>query len=281
MFNLGITLFNLRYIYTTAKFLDVFIKLWSNTKWQVKKQGNMKRDKLASLKLKLYLFSSADAEQQRYQWQMPVKEKKYGTLPGPLTYASIIMTPPLRHEYQSYRVLQASWSGQTVIQAEGWRRGWGHHPVPDKKTRTKRFTRTWRSPREDDCPKEGESLESAQGRAYNALRNHAKKHQWHAKQACPRTTREDGAKNPTKNQSGITWWNGIQVTPRMRQARVTDIPREIEDQWRLMILKCSIWDNRWEASEIENWRCRTMHLLKIKIPQTDAQGEGWWTTAWF
>ena len=42
--------------------------------------------KVSSLKLKLYLFSSADAEKQQDQKQLPVKENKDGSSTGPTTY---------------------------------------------------------------------------------------------------------------------------------------------------------------------------------------------------
>ena len=46
---------------------------------------------MTSLKLKLYLFSSPDAEQRQDQRHLPFKEKKDGIYPGPLTYASGLM----------------------------------------------------------------------------------------------------------------------------------------------------------------------------------------------
>ena len=45
-------------------------------------------DKLSSLKLKLYLLSSADADKRQDQKQLPVEEKKDGSLTSLPTYAS-------------------------------------------------------------------------------------------------------------------------------------------------------------------------------------------------
>ena len=45
-------------------------------------------DKLSSLKLKLYLLFSADADQGQDQRQLPVKEKKDGSFTGLLIYIS-------------------------------------------------------------------------------------------------------------------------------------------------------------------------------------------------
>ena len=45
-------------------------------------------DKLSPLKLKLYLFSSADADKRQDQQQLPVKEKKVRSLTVLPTYAS-------------------------------------------------------------------------------------------------------------------------------------------------------------------------------------------------
>ena len=45
-------------------------------------------DKSSSLKLKLHLFSSADADQVQGQQKLPAKEKKDGSLTGRPTYAS-------------------------------------------------------------------------------------------------------------------------------------------------------------------------------------------------
>ena len=56
------------------------------TKRQLKKQFNMERDKLSSLKLKLYLFSSVNAEQRQDQRKMLVKDNKDISLTGPTTY---------------------------------------------------------------------------------------------------------------------------------------------------------------------------------------------------
>ena len=52
----------------------------------------MERDKFPSLKMKVYLLSSADTKQWQDQQQLPVEEKKYGSLPGPSTYTSVITT---------------------------------------------------------------------------------------------------------------------------------------------------------------------------------------------
>ena len=52
----------------------------------------MEQDKFPPLNLKLYLFSSADAEQRQDQQQLPVKEKKEGSSLGPPTYVSGITT---------------------------------------------------------------------------------------------------------------------------------------------------------------------------------------------
>ena len=59
MFNLELTIFTLIYHYNNTS-LDVLSAFLSNTKEQVKKQGKMERNKFPSLKLKLYIFSSAD-----------------------------------------------------------------------------------------------------------------------------------------------------------------------------------------------------------------------------
>ena len=50
---------------TNTKLLDVCSALWSNNIHQVNKQGKTEQDKLSSLKPKLFLFSCADAEQQK------------------------------------------------------------------------------------------------------------------------------------------------------------------------------------------------------------------------
>ena len=49
-------------------------------------------DELSLLKIKPYLFSSADAKQRQDQSQMLVKEKNDGSSPGPPTYASGLTT---------------------------------------------------------------------------------------------------------------------------------------------------------------------------------------------
>ena len=45
-------------------------------------------DELSSLKLKLYLFSSVNTEQWQDQRQLPIEEKKDGSLTGLLIYIS-------------------------------------------------------------------------------------------------------------------------------------------------------------------------------------------------
>ena len=52
----------------------------------------MEQDKFPPLNLKLYLFSSTDAEQRQDQRQLPAEEKKDGSSPGPPTYSSVITT---------------------------------------------------------------------------------------------------------------------------------------------------------------------------------------------
>ena len=44
-----------------------------------------------SLKIKLYLLSSADNEQRQDQQQLTVAEKKNGSLTGPPTYVSVLV----------------------------------------------------------------------------------------------------------------------------------------------------------------------------------------------
>ena len=83
MFNLKLTLFTLIYMYTITTFLYVISALLPKPIRQVKKKGKMERDKLPSLKIKLYLLSSADAEQGQDQQQLPVEEKKDRSSPGP------------------------------------------------------------------------------------------------------------------------------------------------------------------------------------------------------
>ena len=45
-------------------------------------------DKTSSIEVKLYIFSSADAKEIHYKWQIPLEENKDGILTGPLTYKS-------------------------------------------------------------------------------------------------------------------------------------------------------------------------------------------------
>ena len=52
----------------------------------------MEGNKSPSLKLKLHLFSSTYSEQRQDQRQLPVEEKKDGSLSGPPTYASGLTT---------------------------------------------------------------------------------------------------------------------------------------------------------------------------------------------
>ena len=52
----------------------------------------MEHDKFPYLKLKLYLFSSANFNQRQDQHQMTVKDKRDGSFPGLFTYSSGLTT---------------------------------------------------------------------------------------------------------------------------------------------------------------------------------------------
>ena len=69
-----------------------------------------------------------------------------------------------------------------------------------------------------------------------------------------------------------TWGREIrrnegQRTLRIRQASIPGILKESEAQQTRLYLKYSTWYHGRESSEIKNWRCWTMHLIKIKRPR--------------
>ena len=141
--------------------------LWYNTKRQVRKQGKMD-DKWSSLKLKLYLFSSVNADPWQNQQQLPVREDKNCSSVGLPTHASGQKIG--RHTYgysrerhKPFRVLLEPWAGEAVLQAEMQWRGVGNHPLSNNKVSTKRFLRPLSSPGEDYFTKEERVRQAHQG----------------------------------------------------------------------------------------------------------------------
>ena len=227
-----------------------------------------------SLQLKLYLFSFSDNEQRQDQRQLPVKVKKDRSFSGPPTYASGLTTK--RKPY-----------GRKINPVEFWK---------SLEQANKSFKRK--------CDKEGEeitlyqkkfpdqavceAMEISHQRLSPQISREPRKRLW--KGNAPNNTKDMSINNaqglPEKTERRLQWkpqssWslrNGGQGTQTTRQVSMAGIPKEMESQQRRLNLKYSIWYNGWESSESENRRCWNMHLLKIKIPQTDAQGAGWWTT---
>ena len=117
----------------------------------------MERDKLSLLKLKFYLFSSANAEQRQDQRYLPVEDKKGGSFPGPPTYASGLNNKikpydrNIKHEKLCKRLEQAKQSFKWKCDEEGEEKTCPEQEGPDRQ-----FALPWSSPGEDDCPKEGE-----------------------------------------------------------------------------------------------------------------------------
>ena len=143
MINLELTLFTLRYYYTTTILLDVISAIWSKTKLQVKKQGKMDRNKSPFSKTKTWYLLLCQHQETTVtataaRWREEGRD--FAKISNPRIWSND-KKKSLQQKYQSCQVLQAPWSGQAVLQAR--RPGpsvlWGHRNllakmiVPKKK----------------------------------------------------------------------------------------------------------------------------------------------------
>ena len=88
-------------------------------------------DECSSLKRKLYLFSSADAEQRQDQRQLSVKEKKDGSSTGRPTYASglTIGSNPSGFNIKPAEFSERLGTAKQFLERQYYKRGDGKHPV--------------------------------------------------------------------------------------------------------------------------------------------------------
>ena len=167
MINLELAIFNLIYITAITTFLHGISEIWSKTKQQLNKQSNMERDKLPSLKLKLYIFFSANAEQWQDQKKIPVKQKKYDSSTGRMIYISglTIGRNPYSSNIKPADFQRAPGEGQAVPQVAVQRRRWQKHPVWINTERIERSRTPWNSSNEEHLHEDQVSTRTCQGSA--------------------------------------------------------------------------------------------------------------------